>query len=1507
MKRLKQFGLLTLSLFFVLLIQGSAQTEPPRIYGGGTVSPAQNVDLSYSLPSGGSSRIQIFKIQNPERVVELGGPRDFQQTADLRLSLVRTVPVFRPRNNTYGEVRVGRLPEGLYLAQIGNPRPTSATLILVTRLGLVVKSDTQSLLAYTADLASGQPRAAQVWVVRDKKIAQTARAEGGLAQLRTSFGGEGETFVAARSGEAWAFSSAYWRSWNVRQNRLYLVTDRPVYRPGQTVFFKGTLRSASGLQPVVNREVEVSIQDGEEAEVYGGKFRTDAYGSFSGEFKSKLDSRLGTYSLTAKYDDETHNGIFDIQEYVKPEYRVTVTPDKNVGVQGEQARFVVKGEYLFGGPVSGGKVSYSVIKRPFYRFAYQSSYGFYRNEEWESFYEGSIVGRGEGRLDAKGELVVTVPMRPDAEQDYRLTLEAGVSDEARREISGTGAVTAYRSGVVLDVRTTSYSYQSGDTITAQVRAQDLEGKPVAVPFTLRASRYFWVRGKGEQSEAAQTLQGRTSPDGTATVQLRLRQQGSYELEVSARDAAGRPTRSSDYVWVSDGSYWFWGYQSLEIRPDKPEYKPGETAKFVIQSPISDGWALVNLEGDRLSRPEIVKYQGSTFTYEVPLTRAMYPNGYLSVTVIGNNQYYTDTAGFLVPPTEKFLNVAIGADKESYRPGEEATYSVKVTNANGQPVQTQLTLGLVDEAIYLIRPESNPDIRGFFWDFKDNVVGTETAGGYYFGNVAPAPTMAASAPMTEARFGQPKEGAAKAADGLAEATVRTDFRDLALWLPSVETDAQGQATIKTKLPDNLTQWRMTARAISKADSVGQNTQNITSTLPVIARLSTPRFLVKGDSATLTVIGQNNLPQAQSGELRLEATGLSLASPTAISASLPAGGRVAGNFQAQAQQSGNASLQASALTPAASDALRRGLPINPKGLKQELGWAGEQNSSWAFNLPPNTDMGQTRASLFLNPSLATAVTPALAYLAGYPYGCSEQTMSRFLPSVLAKQAGEFVELPAAVRNNLDDFVAQGFKRLYDFQHEDGGWGFWQNDTSSLYITSYVLTGLLQAQEAGYSIREDAVRQGFRWMLGALNRPDAETYAADAVAYAAYAFAWGGDKYLRDEQSGLQNRVVAVSHRPSAVSFGKARPVAAERVVLTRFAQNKPVNLGYLADYLKRSDLTPYGHALITLAYQRNGNTAEANRALDSLLARLTVRERVAYWDVKTTPWAWNDDRIEATAFGLLALAKLRPQHPSIPRIANWLMLERKGARWVSTKDTAAVVVAALNLAQARGETAADQQVSVSVNGQAQTVTVGRRGAEVRLDNLQIGENRLEVSGASPFFASAGVSYFEERDYLNPEFKGFRVARQYEKLTARFDRTNDRFVYDRSALSGELKVGDLVVVTLTVRPEQGAARFVLLEEPTPAGLAVVENDDSFRIAGVRSRFGDDYYGWNYWFDGREIRDNRLEFYFSYLEGPVTFTYILRAETPGTFTALPTYAWMMYEPEVRGVGTARTLSVKE
>jgi len=176
-------------------------------------------------------------------------------------------------------------------------------------------------------------------------------------------------------------------------------------------------------------------------------------------------------------------------------------------------------------------------------------------------------------------------------------------------------------------------------------------------------------------------------------------------------------------------------------------------------------------------------------------------------------------------------------------------------------------------------------------------------------------MMARAALDEAVFAQ-----AKGEANFAAAEVREDFRDTILWLPTLETDEDGLLTTEVTFPDNLTEWRMTARVISLEDQVGQNTYNVTSTLPVIARLAAPRFFVKGDEASLRVIGQNNLEDDQAGQLEMSAEGLSIANAEPQAITLPAGNRATGDFKITATDTGIASVTATALTQEASDAMK-----------------------------------------------------------------------------------------------------------------------------------------------------------------------------------------------------------------------------------------------------------------------------------------------------------------------------------------------------------------------------------------------------------------------------------------------------------------------------------------------------------------------------------------------------------------------------------------------------------
>jgi uncharacterized protein YfaS (alpha-2-macroglobulin family) len=267
-------------------------------------------------------------------------------------------------------------------------------------------------------------------------------------------------------------------------------------------------------------------------------------------------------------------------------------------------------------------------------------------------------------------------------------------------------------------------------------------------------------------------------------------------------------------------------------------------------------------------------------------------------------------------------------------------------------------------------------------------------------------------------------------------------------------------------------------------------------------------------------------------------------------------------------------------------------------------------------------------------------------------------------------------------------------------------------------------------------------------------------------------------------------------------------------------------------------------------------------------------------------------------LQALYRLRPEDARIAKIVNWLLLERRGSRWFSTKDTAAVVRAALLIADDDSET---QQVTVRVNGDiAETFTLNGESVTLELTDLTAGTNTLEIDNTGAAYVSANVEFFAEGD-LQATNDGIAITRQYNKLVPV---TNDagELVYERQPV-GMLEVGDYVLATVTMKPED-AYRYVLVNEPLPAGLRVIENDQAFVLEGQSRR--EDFFGWTYPYNGRDIRDERIDFYFTYLADTLTFTYILRAETPGQFTALPSQAWLMYEPSVRGHSSANVLQVQ-
>ncbi len=1465
---------LLVAAFLISLLTVSAQQKSIYLYSR-TYLPNQDAFVEFNAPPG-NLVLSLERVLEPEQV--LLGQKNIRKPvlpSNAKTKVIRRV-TRRLTTDGYDRYSFGKLPVGVYAVRAIRGQTKTSILMLVSDLGLVVKRGATKALTYSVNRFSGTPKVSSVWLWDAGIKDQTLSSKDGVADLEVNK--KSEPVFLARAGNAWALSGGYWNSYEDTKIKGYIYTDRPVYRPGHRVEFKGTLRDAKTLKAISGKDITVTVRASQDdSEVFKKDLQTNDFGSFNAGLDLTLEAVTGTYYVSASIKGDTsenYSGTFIVEAYQKPEYSVTVTPSRERAVQGDRVKFKISADYLFGGKVSGAKVTYFVTKANYYAYTYDGET--YDGSSESADYGSDLVIREEARLDQNGSLEVSLPLEknPNAQAlSYRI--QAEVEDESRRTVAGNARVIAFPSALNVSSRTSDYIYQPGDTITSTVNTSDLNDKPISGVVSLEVVRESWVKVNNDYKSVSTSLFTRsvkTGADGVGILNFKAPQGGGYNIIAKAKDSAGRVSRSESFIWVlSDNQDWYWNYRELEIKLDQKNYKIGDTATALIGSPKPGVPVLVTLEQDGIKRFELVRSQGAAIRYRFKITKDMQPNIFISAVLASEGNFFSNTATVRVPVTDAFLKVAITPDKAKYLPGEKGKLEIAVTDVNGKGVPAELGVGVIDEAIYLVRSDNTPDIRAFYYGTRGNLVGYSTSDGFSF--EVEAQILAGLKPeTTSARFAQNKEDSAAkvAAPGDSPNTPRKDFRDTALWIPNVVTDSGGRATLEVTYPDNLTTYRTTARGITTDAKVGQGTGKSLVTKDVLTRLITPSFLVRGDSSVLSSITNNTTENAITAQQKLELQNLETTGSADRQYPLAAKARERTDYTVTASKSGTATATASVISNGGTDAMQLNVPVLPRGFQDRQGFAANVSEGVkTLNIPNDANLETAKLRVYITPNLTGAVAPALEYLVGYPYGCTEQTMSRFLPALLAKQTIGLNGLPQATIDQIPAITKAGVKRLLDFQHGDGGWGFWQTDSSTLEMSAYVLHGLVKAKQAGAKVPNAALENAVKYISKTVQ-----------------------DAKLEQGERAYAYRALAEAGR---------------------------VNVDALQRFSRRTELEPYALANAAIGLSKVGKTQDAKDVLDRLKAKRIDRDRGIHWEKpkKLYDWYyyWDDNDIQTTAVALEAIAKLEPASPLLPKISNWILKNRSGARWVSTQDTASVIQAAIALPKA-STTATASTSSIVLNGASVEATTlpssaGTQSLELPINNLKAGKNTLEVQNSDPnTLYSTELSIVREPSELkSSDASGLKVNRRYEKLEAKWDAKQNRYVYARKPLlsAGKLQpvtVGDMVLVTLYVKSLEGRMQYVLVSDPIPAGMKALD-ERSLSITDVSS--GDNYYDWNYWYSGRDIRDERVDLYAYSLVGTQTMQYILRAQTPGKYTALPANASLMYDPEVTGQSAASTFTIRD
>lgn len=1385
---------------------------------------------------------------------------------------------------------------GIYLIQAGHGKKSACSWINVTNLALVVKrsrrqpgqrrpemgvpaqggfsriltGDANMLdyVCYVTDMTTGKPVAGTtVTEFRGNKRVPDMLITNGQGLMSTSLPADNNSsvsFVASGpQGEAFSNSSSYYYDDEGGGGQTVATyTERPIYRPGDTIYYKGIVRRPKGEAFVytIPRAVPVTVElrDTSGERLSQTQTKTNDYGSYWGAVKLSSEASTGYYSLVTSINGSETTTDVQVAAYRKPEMTVEVKALQDRATSGDTVQMAVDAKYYFGSAVAGAKVRYEVYRETDWRAEYPPEFGYTEedaetddSEDYGGYY-GEYMSEGEATLDLQGHAIISFKAAPEPDpeatepetppQSEIWTARVTVTDAADREVEASGGIKVTAGDFRLGLEPDGALGAPNQPKTLDLSARNYDGDtPVSgQPIKLEWGTENWDEDTGKLNYkplGSQTVT--TGADGKASTQLAVAQSGSLRVTASTTDKAGRPIETQQYIWlVSEGEEADFGPSeaALSIVTDRRRYERGQTARVLINAAKPAQSALVTIEGEQLYKAWTVTLKGPSTEVRVPLPASYGPNVSLGVCYVKDGQFQQSDASLRVEVPEREVQVTVVPDNPKHEPGERVGYTITTRNAAGKPVPAEFSLAVVDEAIYALKSDDPHLLRDTFYPRRSNNVDTSNS-------------------LAVEYLGDTSKDA-------PEIKARRRFVDTAYWLPDGRTDGSGTAKISFNLPDNLTEWRATVLAQTQDSAFGRGITPVTASKPFLVRLDKPRFAVEGDVLRLVGTVHNETGAPQQATVKLEAPDLTTSDDLTQTLSLQPGEEKTVEWRVT-PGANDAVIKVSAWTQDQkfTDAVEETLKVRPYGREQVETTSGSLGGTKNVTLTVHQPE-RTRVVVRLSAGPMEAITDSFQYLLGYPYGCVEQTSSRMFPDLLAqrliKLSGNSNLIDAKTAAELPDMTRDGIVRLTKMQHEDGDWGWWDYDGPNAFLTGYALQTLALAKAQGYDVSDSVIKRGAEAALKMTQQEPEPEKGESKQAYAGRRADW------------VQNRPWLLL---AAASAGEVDQAAELRATLDLKTLDSPA----LANTALLDRLLP----------------GQRRDAYEALLAKGSDDGTLLFWKPVAPSWESDYDAVSATALALRAALAYEPANSATAdKALRFLMSRRTGDYWESTRDTATVMHALVDYVAARPESMLfSDSVPITVNGNAwRTVNLSDKAALKRLEvphsMLREGENEIGFNGASGFYSvdsrytappAAGTT-------LPPlSVKGVKVTREFLRaLPMKPGSLRPPF----EPLNGQAQRGEPVTIRLTIETPQDLA-YVLVEDTFPAGC------EPTQLGSADVSSGDD---WDYWWNDTEVRDDRIAFFATTLsKGKHVIEYSLRAQTPGEYRVLPTLLMPMYAPEIR------------
>jgi hypothetical protein len=1408
-----------------------------------------------------------------------------------------------------------------------------STLVQVTNLAINVKDSPVNTLVFVTTLDTGKPVPdAKVSIVtRDNDVFWSGTTDAnGVAIAPNTVLRDSEWYwrlqfivTAEKNGdfayvgsdwtqgiESWEFGMPYEVEGQKPILRGRVFTDRGVYKPGEEIHFKGVVRTdtPSGIELLPeDTNLKLTVIDARGGEV---ESRTESLGTWSSTewtFTLPGNAPLGNWSVSAEVEGQKGSiyGDFLVAAYRRPEFRVDVSLSGTTAVTGETLAGTIDSRYLFGAPMADRPVRWTYTRTPSWGVP-AAIRNRYPEEQWTFLgywdrRQTQNLRSNEETLGSDGRLKLDLATSIDDGLPWSYTLEGEVSDITRQKIAGRASFVVNPAPWYVGAKTPPYFVDQKNGLDTEIVTARLDGLAeagVTVNVVVKQIQWHSTReseGNGFYSwgwERREVDAGKfTITSATEPVELHIpfKNGGYFELTATATGSSGLTTKTKESFYVLGEGYTAWrryDHNRIDLVPEKKTWKPGDTARIMVQSPWETATALLTTEREGIRSHRVFNLTSTQQTVEVPITENDIPNVYVSVLLVkGRTKGAPDADGsdpgkpsfrlgyveLGVEDATKRLSVNVHANKEEYRPANSAKIDLSVKDAAGRPARAEVTLWAVDYGVLSLTNYQTPDIlKSVYIDKPLSVMNEDSR-----------------QRIISRRVLTPKggdEGGGGGSDA-AVSSVRKDFRVLAFWVGSVETSDKGTASIDVDLPESLTTYRIMAVANDRISRFGAGQSEIRVNKPVQLRASFPRFLAFGDKAFFGAVVDNQLGKAGDAIITMESLDpsiLTIDSEAKQNVRVDAKGSREARWSVSARSLGTARIRMSVSLGGETDAFEDTIDVRILTPPETVAAYGQAKPSATetVKIPDGVTPDSGGLTLDLSSTAMVGLGEGARYLVDYPYGCAEQRSSAAIALILAADLGDAFTLPGIATAEIRKVAQATLTELEDFQCGNGGFAYWPGACQSVspYLTSWVLHVYQRGKALNYKVSPDVLERAY--------------------------------DYLESEMG--QTPPVNEGWWPAYTAW---QAFAAK--VLVQGGRNQDSNINRLYGYLDRMPVFALAYLYDAMAVKGETRGARVDEIRRRIFNSILPEGGSAHVEELSDPyllWFWNSN-IRSTSIALGSLVRNSDDEMHIASMVRWLMNARKKGRWGNTQENARAMEALVDFYRKYEKEIPDFTAVVTL-GADELVREAFRGRSTESKGQEIPMRPLlarapagtrlplsfEKEGPGTLYYIARLKYVSMTPVTSSRDMGFRIERRY-------------------ALQGEpdnalttFDAGDLVRVTLklTLTKER---RWVAVTDPLPAGLEPVESWFATTASDLRRGNmyeNDEPRDWTtLWqrggFDYVERHDDRVNLFATRLsEGTHQFSYLTRATTAGTFNVAPVHVEEMYEPEVFGRSKGEIVEVK-